>query len=223
MKTKKSVYIKPIVTRDKTGIEVPEIGAGGGKGDLYQIHELELPDEITLQKLETLLSEHITDEATLSQIKDLLKMAFTSEQRALALDEYGLADDADIQLKELASMLSSARNVSESRSFEEEYSDRTTIVCRYLQYDIAMSANRNRHFPILVTLLMRNSVSLCRPLSQKMCFHVQLMKRNGMNQCPWKDCLDICARARSSPTIDICVVCEQKIYWVLKAKELVIL
>lgn len=129
MRTKNSVYIKPIVTRDRTGIEVPELGAGGGKGDLYQIHELELPDEITLQKLEALLSEHITDESVLSQTKDLLKLAFTSKQRALSLDEYGLAEDADIPLKELASMLGNTRNVSESRSFQEKYSDKTTIVC----------------------------------------------------------------------------------------------
>lgn len=129
MKSKKSVHITPIVTRDKTGIEVPEIGAGGGKGDLYQIHELELPDEMTLRKLEALLSEHIPDESVLSQTKDLLKLAFTSKQRALSLDEYGLADDADIPLKELASMLSSTRNPTESRSFEEKHPDMATIVC----------------------------------------------------------------------------------------------
>lgn len=130
MKSKKSVYITPIVTRDRTGVEIPEIGAGGGKGDLYQIHELELPDEITLWKLEALLSEHIADELVLSQTKESLKLAFTSKQRALSLDEYGLTDDADIPLKELASMLSSARNLNESSSFEEKYTDMTTIVCR---------------------------------------------------------------------------------------------
>lgn len=129
MKSKKSVYITPIVTRDRTGIEVPELGAGGGKGDLYQIHELELPDELTLRKLEVLLSEHITDESVLSQTKDLLKLAFTSKERSLSLDEYGLADDADISLKELASMLSGTRSLSESKSFEENYPDTATIVC----------------------------------------------------------------------------------------------
>ncbi|PCG97838.1 hypothetical protein PENOC_066140 [Penicillium occitanis (nom. inval.)] len=134
MKSKKSVYITPIVTRDRTGIEVPEIGAGGGKGDLYQTHELELPDEITLQKLEALLSEHITDESVLSQTKGLLKLAFTSNQRALSLDEYGLADDADIPLKELASMLSSTRNPSESRSFEEKHPDMATITFPYSRH-----------------------------------------------------------------------------------------
>lgn len=130
MKSKQSVYITPIVTRDRTGVEIPEIGAGGGKGDLYQIHELELPDEITLWKLEALLSEHIADESVLSQTKESLKLAFTSKQRALSLDEYGLTDDADIPLKELASMLSSARNLNESSSFEEKYPDMATIVCR---------------------------------------------------------------------------------------------
>uniref|UniRef100_A0A093UTF8 Protein artemis n=1 Tax=Talaromyces marneffei PM1 TaxID=1077442 RepID=A0A093UTF8_TALMA len=143
MKSKKSVYITPIVTRDRTGIEVPELGAGGGKGDLYQIHELELPDELTLRKLEVLLSEHITDESVLSQTKDLLKLAFTSKERSLSLDEYGLADDADISLKELASMLSGTRSLSESKSFEENYPDTATL-----------------HSPILATHPMQNSARL---------------------------------------------------------------
>ncbi|EEA21635.1 DNA repair protein, putative [Talaromyces marneffei ATCC 18224] len=134
MKSKKSVYITPIVTRDRTGIEVPELGAGGGKGDLYQIHELELPDELTLRKLEVLLSEHITDESVLSQTKDLLKLAFTSKERSLSLDEYGLADDADISLKELASMLSGTRSLSESKSFEENYPDTATITFPYSRH-----------------------------------------------------------------------------------------
>jgi hypothetical protein len=158
MKSKKSVYITPIVTRDKTGIELPEIGAGGGKGDLYQIHELELPDEITLRKLEALISEHIMDESVLSQTKDLLKLAFTSKQRALSLDEYGLADDADISLKELASMLSSTRNLSEYRSFEEKYPDMAIIVCWIPQPEVTVFANEETDIPLFSALF------LCRTL-----------------------------------------------------------
>ncbi|EED16791.1 DNA repair protein, putative [Talaromyces stipitatus ATCC 10500] len=135
MKSKKSVYITPIVTRDnRTGIEVPEIGAGGGKRDLYQIHELELPDELTLRKLESLLSEHIKDESALSQTKELLRLAFMSKHRALSLDEFGLADDADISLKDLASMLSTTRGTGKSRSFEEKYPDITTITFPYSRH-----------------------------------------------------------------------------------------
>ena len=130
MKSKKSVYITPIVTRDRTGIELPEIGAGGGKGDLLQIHELELSDEITLRKLEAVLSEHITDESVLLQTKDLLKLAFTSKQRALSLDDYGLSDDADISLKDLASILSGAKKPGGPRSHEESYPEMAYIVCR---------------------------------------------------------------------------------------------
>jgi DNA cross-link repair 1C protein len=128
MKSKKSVFITPIVTRHRTGVDIPEVGVGGGKGDLYQLHELELPDEITVQKLEALLSEHITDKGVLSQTKAALKLAFTSRHRALSLDEFGLADDADISLKDLASMLGNIKKLSGSRS-DKDTPDTDTIVC----------------------------------------------------------------------------------------------
>lgn len=127
MKSKESVFITPIVTRDRAGLDVPEVGVGGGKGDLYQLHELELPDLITVQKLEELLSEHIEDEDVLSQTKQSLKLAFTSKHRALSLDEFGLADDADVTLKDLASMLSKTRKLAESRS-DQGNSPGNTIV-----------------------------------------------------------------------------------------------
>lgn len=123
MKSNNSVFIKPIITRDKTGVEVPELGAGGGKGDLYQIHELELPDEITVQRLEEILSEHITDEGVLSQTRQRLKLAFTSKHRALSLDDFGLADETDIPFKDLAYMLSNTKKL------KDKSPGNATIVC----------------------------------------------------------------------------------------------
>lgn len=128
MKSNNSVFIKPIITRDRTGVEVPELGAGGGKGDLYQIHELELPDEVTVQKLEEVLSEHIADEGVLSQTRKTLKLAFTSKHRVLSLDDFGLADDADIPLKDLAYMLSNTKKLPES-FLKHESPGNATIVC----------------------------------------------------------------------------------------------
>jgi hypothetical protein len=40
----KTVWIRPIVTRTKGGVEVGELGVGGGLGDLTRRPELELDD-----------------------------------------------------------------------------------------------------------------------------------------------------------------------------------
>jgi hypothetical protein len=102
----KTVYITPIINRTKDGAEVPEVGAGGGIGDLYQIHELELPDEATLAQLEKLCLEHIHDRQRSSQMQKALEEAFQSRRKALSLDPYGVKEECDISLEKLVSMLS---------------------------------------------------------------------------------------------------------------------
>lgn len=54
------VYITPIVTRHE-GIEYPEAGAGGGYGDLNQIHELEIGDITALGRLMELVTVRLED------------------------------------------------------------------------------------------------------------------------------------------------------------------
>lgn len=105
IKSDKTVYIFPIVNRMKDGSEVPEVGAGGGGGDLYQVHELELPDQSTLQALEKFCSERVQDAQALSQIKETLFAAFKSESKTLSLDSCGLKDDYDVPLETLVTML----------------------------------------------------------------------------------------------------------------------
>lgn len=101
----KTIYITPIVNRTIDGVEIPEVGAGGGGGDLYQVHELELPDESALAGLEKLCAQHILDEEVLSQTRDALSKAFRSSKKALSLDEYGVQDD-EISLQQLVTKLS---------------------------------------------------------------------------------------------------------------------
>ncbi|KAK2756173.1 Protein artemis [Arachnomyces sp. PD_36] len=101
-----SVFICPIVNRARDGSKVPEHGVGGGGGDLYQSHELELPDEFTLQQLETLCREQIKDEVVFSKTMDALTSAFNSEGKKLSLDTYGLKAEDEIPLKELVMKLS---------------------------------------------------------------------------------------------------------------------
>lgn len=94
----------PIVNRTCDGAELPEVGLGGGAGDLYQVHELELNDEAVLAELEKLCSQHIQDKAHLSQARDALVEAFQSKKKSLSLDQYGVQED--ISLEDLIMKLS---------------------------------------------------------------------------------------------------------------------
>ncbi|KAJ5036497.1 hypothetical protein NUH16_004372 [Penicillium rubens] len=101
-----TVYIVPIVNRTTGGAEIPEVGAGGGIGDLYQTHELELPDESALAELEKLCLKHVQDKEALSQVRSALLDAFRSRKKALSLDTYGVKDEGEISLKNLVTALS---------------------------------------------------------------------------------------------------------------------
>ncbi|KAL4869142.1 hypothetical protein BDV12DRAFT_168343 [Aspergillus spectabilis] len=112
--SKKTVYITPIVSRITKGSDIPEIGAGGGLGDLYQIHELELPDQPSLARLEQLCSEKIHDPQALSTAKEALSKAFRSKSKTLSLDGYGMKDAHEMPLEELVNVLSRGRLSEES-------------------------------------------------------------------------------------------------------------
>ncbi|KAJ6119325.1 hypothetical protein N7523_003605 [Penicillium sp. IBT 18751x] len=112
-----TVYITPIVTRTQDGAEMPELGAGGGIGDLYQVHELELPDESTLAQLEKLCLQQIPDKERSSQTQKALLEAFRSRKKALSLDVYGVKEEGEMSLEKLVDML--GQGVSDQSSKQD--------------------------------------------------------------------------------------------------------
>lgn len=100
-----TVYVTPIVNRTTDGAEIPEVGTGGGLGDLYQTHELELPVESSLADLQKLCLQNIQDPQLLSQLQNALLEAFQSRRRALPLDKYGVQEEGTISLKSLVTKL----------------------------------------------------------------------------------------------------------------------
>ncbi|KAL2840248.1 hypothetical protein BJX68DRAFT_279056 [Aspergillus pseudodeflectus] len=109
-----TVYITPIVNRTKSGSDIPELGAGGGLGDLYQIHELELGDQSSLDRLEQLCTEKLHDPQALNKARGALSEAFNSRNKALSLDSYGMKDAHEMPLDELINVLSRGRPSEES-------------------------------------------------------------------------------------------------------------
>ena len=102
------------MNRIKDGSIVPELGAGGGGGDLYQVHELELPDQTVLEELEKFCQKHVRDNTTLTRTKEALARAYQSKNRSLSLDQYGLKEEGDIPLEELFAILSRDRTDQEA-------------------------------------------------------------------------------------------------------------
>lgn len=107
------VSIIPIVTRLSNGVEIGELGAGGGKGDLNQIHELEINDPNAVGQLMQLCAAKLEDPELLSKIFFFLSSATDETKNRILLDTNIKGDDlhddtsllGDIPLQELVSVL----------------------------------------------------------------------------------------------------------------------
>jgi DNA cross-link repair 1C protein len=104
-KTKDVVWITPILTRSRDGVDVYEIGAGGGGGDLYQTAELDITDSASMEALADLCVQWIKDPAELSLALQRISSAQTYRNSKMSLDDLGLDSDEGISLKELVSRL----------------------------------------------------------------------------------------------------------------------
>ncbi len=85
---------------------IPELGAGGGGGDLTQRHELEITDPETILKLIELCKHQIQDDKTLTQTLRLLEEFIGSERRAIPLDSVDLSlKEKNIPFEDLTRLL----------------------------------------------------------------------------------------------------------------------
>ena len=145
-----TVFITPIVNRTLDGTEVPELGAGGGAGDLYQVHELELPDESTLAELEKLCLQHIHDKRLLSQTRDALAEAFRSRKKTLSLDRCGVQEEDEISLEQFVTRLSSGLSDTGYKATEPSPTNRIVSYSRFPGFEsflIQISAFRTHDIP----------------------------------------------------------------------------
>ncbi|KAL8699010.1 MAG: hypothetical protein Q9224_001598 [Gallowayella concinna] len=103
--SKNLVWITPLINRSDQG-DIPELGAGGGGGDLTQAHELELTDPQAGLKLIELCKEQIRDDAILFQTLRLVEDALCSSKRTVALNSFNDSLKGDvIPLERIASLL----------------------------------------------------------------------------------------------------------------------
>ncbi|KAI9703485.1 MAG: hypothetical protein M1820_005789 [Bogoriella megaspora] len=109
------VRIVPIICRHE-GDEIPELGAGGGLGDLRQAHELELADAETVGKLMHLCAAEVSDPIQLQKLLGFLTSVIGHEGMALSqatnydiayeeVEHKHLQGEDEIPLKSLVSVL----------------------------------------------------------------------------------------------------------------------
>jgi hypothetical protein len=95
------VEIIPIVTRLGNGSEIAEAGAGGGKGDLDQAHELETGNANDVGQLMHLCATSIGDPDLLSKVLKILSATIADSRDRIVLDgsyeEATLFDDLPIK------------------------------------------------------------------------------------------------------------------------------
>jgi hypothetical protein len=102
------VYIIPIISRSVEGTVIPEVGAGGGAGDLIRSHDLELKDleDDEIAKLKTLCIEKAVGPEARRKTLDFISRAFQSGQKVVSLDALDLdTDEQHMPLAELAARL----------------------------------------------------------------------------------------------------------------------
>ncbi|KAL9593664.1 MAG: hypothetical protein Q9219_007446 [cf. Caloplaca sp. 3 TL-2023] len=109
--------ITPVISRAKEGV-IPEIGAGGGGGDLVEVYELELADFQAKTQLIELCKSQLSDDEGLDQIIHLIEDASCSPRRALALNQLNLSSKQDVipldNLTHLLSVLTNQENNSKA-------------------------------------------------------------------------------------------------------------
>lgn len=104
------VWIAPVVSRMPDGAEVAEVGAGGGKGDLYHSRELDMGSGALVQALRSLVSALGVDGPAAYRLEDLIQKAVTRRDHRMVLDSLGTDPSTDLSVKEFVRLLLQSEN-----------------------------------------------------------------------------------------------------------------
>ena len=104
------VHIKPVLAHRKGGVDIPDLGAGGGSGDVYFQHEIELPEQMTGTDFVDLCIRHMKKKNYSNKQKLIVRRRlhddFGNKRNTICLGKYGLLlDDETVSLKVLADLL----------------------------------------------------------------------------------------------------------------------
>ena len=120
-KSKHVVWITPIISRLRDGTEVAEIGAGGGRGDLYQQREVELGNDAMIESLRTLCRGIATDPDTIAKLETALSNAQFHNEHRLVLDGLGFDPEAELTIKDFLRLLADGEDKQQAVSKQQRY------------------------------------------------------------------------------------------------------
>ncbi|KZF22039.1 hypothetical protein L228DRAFT_283232 [Xylona heveae TC161] len=120
------VHIIPIISRLGNGLELPEVGAGGGQGDLLQVHELELSDTTAVGSLMNLCKTQVHDVEAFARVCSLISKAMLSTRQVLSLEAGLLNKENTIPLTELIELL--VKEAEEEETNNKSAENRTSDV-----------------------------------------------------------------------------------------------
>lgn len=87
------VRITPIVSRHN-GVEIAELGAGGGQGDLNQQHELEVSDAELVGQLMALCASKLHGQTQLlSSVLQMLTSVINDRVQSIKLEDFNLTNE----------------------------------------------------------------------------------------------------------------------------------
>lgn len=174
LKSSKVVWITPIITRATDGVELPEIGTGGGAGDLEQLHELDLRNPTMVNKLVELCSREIPDTAARESALRLISEAVDSGAGVVSFQECDFDDDLEnMPLKKVTKLLQKIATSTSRKFTAQEHttslqvvkSQKSTshlpvhIVCQLISMYIRIS-NAPTDLSILTSFLVRRALSI---------------------------------------------------------------
>ena len=106
LKSSSVVWITPIITRTARGVDVRELGAGGGGNDFEQVREIEVLETSIAFQLAKLCSRKIVDVEAREKALALISNSVTSGRQVLPLDGLWNADELeDMPLETFATLL----------------------------------------------------------------------------------------------------------------------
>ncbi|MCJ1224919.1 hypothetical protein MMC12_001566 [Toensbergia leucococca] len=147
------VWITPILSRDQ-GVILPELGTGGGAGDLTQDLELELDDAKSAIELMKLCSRQIFDAEARSKTLDLISKAIASDSKSVSLEALDLdIDNERITFETLAAALARATTCKEKPQRRANYAHRVYSSKQRLPRNIEFPYSRHSSYEELCHLV----------------------------------------------------------------------
>ena len=117
--TKKTVFIQPILARGTNGVDLLEMGAGGGQGDLAQILELEIDSDAFVERVSSFFKNASTE--AIDEIRSDLQRRLAHGRNTISLEDLGIDNQTEeMSLEQLvkAAMTAVPKQTSHSSQVE---------------------------------------------------------------------------------------------------------